>query len=178
MTKREVKQWITVNGAHIPIFDNQNKNEVIKNYINHDEKQKDKQILDNKNQADMRNTNNNYFKKHAEVVKQLSNNKYENGTYDCDNLTVKEFDSGYQVTFCQIGDDYSELEYNTLVGIMNKQSSDGKSYAGKFEGTPEISWHFDNKEAAIKIARQYNQISIWDWGACDEIKTGGTGRRK
>ena len=178
MAKREVKQWITVNGVHIPIFNDQSKNDVIKEYTNYSEKQKDKQITDNKKEAILRNNSNNYFKKHVSVVKKLSDNKYENGTYDCDSLTIKEFNSGYQVTFCQIGDNYSEIEYNTLVDIMNKKSSDGKSYAGKFEDTPEISWHFDNKEEAIKIAKQYNQISIWDWEACDEIKTGGTGRRK
>lgn len=55
MAKREVKEWITVNGVHIPIFDGQSKDAAVKQYMNHDEKQKDTQIKKNKEQANRLN---------------------------------------------------------------------------------------------------------------------------
>jgi hypothetical protein len=56
-------------------------------------------------------------------------------------------------------------------------SSDGKVLAGKFQGTPEISFHVNSKATATRLGRKYNQISVWDWGKGEEIPTGGTGRR-
>ena len=53
---------------------------------------------------------------------------------------------------------------------MLKQSSDGKSYAGKFGGKPEISFHFNDLTTAVKIMEKYNQVSIWDWQFGTEIK--------
>ena len=80
------------------------------------------------------------------------------------------------MTFSQIGDNYSDADYADKVNEFLGVSSDGKVLAGKFEGTPEISFHCNSKATAVRLAKKYNQISIWDWGKCDEIKTGGTGR--
>jgi len=114
---------------------------------------------------------------HREAVSRLMSPNYDNGTYDLETMTPVEYNSGYQVTFSQIGDNYSDSEYADRVNEFLSVSSDGKTLAGKFEDTPEVSFHVDNKGTAIKLAKKYNQISIWDWGNCDEIKTGGTGRR-
>ena len=89
-----------------------------------------------------------------------------------------EYDDGYQVTFCQIGDDYTASVYADRVNEFLGYSSDGRTLAGKFEGTPEISFHVPDRATAIRLARKYNQISIWDWENGDEIRTGGTGRRR
>jgi hypothetical protein len=43
------------------------------------------------------------------------------------------------VTFCQIGDDYSDAEFGGLVEKFTGSSSDGIVSAGKFGGTSEIS---------------------------------------
>lgn len=138
---------------------------------------------------------------HKQVIKELSDSKYTDGTYDIATKKTKDFSNGYQVTFCQIGDNYTDADYQTKVNECLKLSSDGKTYAGKFEGTPEISFHCADKQKAIAYAKANNQISIWDWkqnqlaleyeklyGEDDprtiaawvrcEIKTGGTGRRK
>ena len=113
---------------------------------------------------------------HMSKVTALASASYSDGTYDLDSMTPVEYSRGYQVTFSQIGDRYSAAEYADRVNEFLAVSSDGKTLAGKFEGTPEISFHVSNKRVAVRLAKKYNQISIWDWGNCDEIKTGGTGR--
>lgn len=66
--------------------------------------------------------------------------------------------------------------------MMNKKSSDGRIWTGAFTDNglraPEISWHFNDKDEAIKIAKQFNQVFIWDHKNCLAIITGGTGIRK
>lgn len=114
---------------------------------------------------------------HRQAVSRLSSSAYEDGTYDINTMQQVSYDSGFQVTFSQIGDNYSDSEYAEKVNEFLAVSSDGKTMAGKFEGTPEISFHCSDRDTAVRLAQKYNQISIWDWGACDEIKTGGTGRR-
>ena len=115
---------------------------------------------------------------HRDAVNTLNSPDYADGTYDISTMTPVDYDSGYQVTFSQIGDSYSDAEYADKVNEFLSVSSDGKTFAGKFEGTPEISFHCADRATAVRLAKKYNQISIWDWGACDEIKTGGTGRRQ
>ena len=115
---------------------------------------------------------------HKQAIEKLSKAEYSEGTYDIDTMKQVTYDSGYQVTFCQIGDNYSDSEYAEKVNEFLGVSSDGKTRAGKFEGTPEISFHVDSKDVAIDLGKKYNQISVWDWKAEDEIDTGGTGRRK
>lgn len=116
-------------------------------------------------------------RQHQEAMSRLGSSDYEDGTYDLNTLQQVSYDSGYQVTFSQIGDNYSDAEYADRVNEFLAVSSDGKTLAGKFESTPEISFHCNDRATAERLARKYNQISIWDWGNCDEIKTGGTGRR-
>lgn len=114
---------------------------------------------------------------HRQAMNKLNSSSYDDGTYDINTLQPVSYDSGYQVTFSQIGDNYSDSEYAGKVNEFLSISSDGKTLAGKFEGTAEISFHCNSKQKAISLAKKYNQISIWDWKNCDEIKTGGTGRR-
>lgn len=116
-------------------------------------------------------------RKHMDAIRRLDSPGYEDGTYDLGTMTQVSYDSGYQVTFSQIGDNYSDSEYASRVDEFLSVSSDGRTLAGKFEGTPEVSFHVSDRATAERLARKYNQISIWDWGNCDEIKTGGTGRR-
>ena len=146
------------------------------------------------------------YQHHKDIVQDLADiNKYKDGTYDISTMKTKEFDDGYQVTFWQIGDDYSEREYAELAIMMCNMSSDGKVWAGAFTDggvrAPEISWHFKDRDEAVRIGEQYNQVNVFDWKAyqralvCEKkygsndprtteawnkcfIATGGTGRRK
>ena len=164
----EIERWITVNGQHIPIKSGQSVDDAIK----------DRQMRYSKQEAKERDNTHSHQKAHQNAIKTLSSDKYTDGTYNISTLKPVEFDHGYQFTFCQIGDDYGESEYNALVnGILSKLKNKNV-FAGKFEGSPEISFYTEDKDFAMEIGKRYNQISIWDWGACDEIKTGGTGRKK
>ena len=174
-------QWITVDGQHIPIKAGESKDDAVKRFIANREAQKDKQIENNKKQAEELNADRKTVStqdEHKKAIEELSKDKYEDGTYDVSNFKPVEYESGYQVTFCQIGDNYSAKDYDDRVNEFRSASSDGRVSAGKFESTPEISFHVTSREQAIALAKKYNQISVWDWKNCDEIKTGGTGRRK
>ena len=115
--------------------------------------------------------------RHDRIIKELSRSEYDVGTYDMDTLKPIGYDTGYQVTFCRIGDNYDNNTYYQLCKKFLDVSSDGKVCAGKFEGTPEISFNVKDRDTAIALAKEYDQISIWDWANADEIKTGGKGRR-
>lgn len=115
---------------------------------------------------------------HKAVVAELRKPEYPDySTYDIKTKKIITKPSGYQVTFWQIGDRYSDAEYAEKTNEFLRVSSDGRTYAGKFEGTPEVSFHVRSKKVATTLAKKYNQISVWDWKKQVEIKTGGTGRR-
>lgn len=114
---------------------------------------------------------------HARQISELEKPEYDEGTYDLNTLRMVEYSSGYQVTFCQIGDNYSADEYADRCNEFLSLSSDGVTSAGKFEGTPEVSFNVSSLDEAVRLAKKYNQISIWDWENLREIETGGTGRR-
>ena len=176
-------QWITVNGQHIPLGAGESKEDAIKRAFGKKEDPIDKQqreIAERQAEKDRLNEDRkgkSTQDEHKEAVNELSKDKYEDGTYDISNFKPVEYESGYQVTFCQIGDNYSAKDYDSRVNEFLAKSSDGRTSAGKFEGTPEISFNVSSKAEAIALAQKYNQISIWDWKNCDEIKTGGMGRR-
>lgn len=179
----DVVQWITVNGKHIPLGAGESKEDAIKRAFSKKEDATDRQyrqIAERQAEKDKLNEDKKAVSTqdaHKSAVEELSKDKYEDGTYDISNYKPVEYENGYQVTFCQIGDNYSAKDYDSKVNEFLSVSSDGKVLAGKFEGTPEISFHVSSKSEAIALAQKYNQISVWDWKNCDEIKTGGTGRR-
>ena len=115
---------------------------------------------------------------HEKTIKELSSDKYPDGTYDLESKEPIEYEDGYQATFCQIGDNYTEEEHAKLCEEFLKESTDDKISAGKFGGRPEISFHIKDRETAERLAKKYNQISIWDWKEQKDIKTGGTGERR
>lgn len=115
---------------------------------------------------------------HQDRIKELDSDSYPDGTYDLDTMVRVDYTSGYQVTFCQIGDDYTASEYAEKVNEFLAISTDGIASAGKYGGTPEVSFNFADKETAIAYAKKYNQESIWDWVNFEPIMTGGTGIRK
>lgn len=195
----KVKQWITVNGKHIPIFEGQTKSDVVNRIRNKkesgdktqitesdnstdvqkqiakDQDEKDRQIAQNKVDAKTAKANQSVQNQHKQAIEELNDPKYDDDTYDIVTKKTISFDNGYQVTFCQIGDDYSDDDYERKVNECLKLSSDKKTYAGKFGGTPEISFHCGGKEQALSYGYVNNQVSIWDWENCLTIKCGGTG---
>lgn len=153
--KREIVGWMTRGGKHIPIT---------------------KGGANGKKSLDVPDKYR--YDKVLTSSKKLASDKYEDGTYDVATLKPVTYDKGYQVTYCQIGDKYTDDEHNALIAEFLAKTDDGKVSLGKFEGEPEHSFHFKSKSEAIKYAKKYNQISIWDWENMLPIETGGTGRRK
>lgn len=147
--ERKIAGWFTRGGKRIPIFE-----------------KKPNTVCPPQYQYD----------KIKESRKRLASDKYDDGTYDADTLAPVFYENGYQVSFSQIGDSYTDDEYNALIARFLGFTSDGKASLGKFEGEPELSFHVLSKAEAIKLAKEFNQRSIWDWLNMCEIDTGGTGR--
>ena len=80
---------------------------------------------------------------HRDTVQALSSDAYDVGTYDADTLERVEFSDGYQVTFYQVGACWSDEVYTWLVEFF-QDMGDGRTYLGKFDGTPEISFKIRN----------------------------------
>ena len=118
------------------------------------------------------------LKQHTEKIKKLSGKKYEDGTYDLDTLKPISYNKGYQVTFWQIGDKYTQREYADRVNEFLLASSDGKAAAGKYGGAPEVSFNVKSRREAVRLGKKYNQESIYDWETGDLIFLGGTGRKE
>ena len=166
-----IKGWFTMNGMHIPIMDGQSKAEAAKNYMN-SKHGKQMAKLNSKSKVSSKTTgtkNVQEAKKVKETIKELSSNKYEDGTYDLDTKKSVEFSSGFQATFQQLNDNYSDEEFGALVNKY-KSVGDGKAYGGKFGGEPEVSFHFSSEKDAIQICKKFNQVSYWDWKTMSEVK--------
>ena len=116
---------------------------------------------------------------HYRIVRELDRDEYPDySTYDIADLRIVSYNNGYQVTFWNIGDDYTPREYANRVNEFLQYVPDHITHAGKFDGSAEISFRVPSLRTALRLARKYNQISIWDWAKEEEIVTGGTGRRE
>lgn len=160
-------RWRTVGGRRIFIRDKEGLVSAMKRSGKFTKKQKSDIIDSTKNVG--KGKSEDIAKDVKSKVKEISSDKYEDGTYDINTKKAVEFNDGYQATFQQLGDKYTDKEFGELI---NKYSSmtDGKVYAGKFGGSPEVSFHFKNEKDAIEICEKYNQVSYWDWKTMSEIK--------
>ncbi len=114
---------------------------------------------------------------HKRMVAEVDKPKYPDySTYDISTLQTVSYSDGYQVTFWCKGDNYTPDEYARLVNEFLRYVPDHVTNVGKYDGA-EISFRVPDKRTALRLARKYNQISVWDWKAEEEISTGGTGRR-
>ena len=84
----------------------------------------------------------------------------EDGTYSFRNgkLVKENLKSGYQVSFFR-----PEITDENIQSALKKFGSKlGPAYLGLFEGSPEISYCFKDKDKAMEFAQAFNQYSIWD----------------
>lgn len=94
-------------------------------------------------------------------IKEIDNPKIQDGTYDLVTGKSVDFKDGFCATFQQTGDKYTDKQYGDLIKKY-ANIGDGNVYIGKFMGSPEVSFHFKNRQDAIDICEKYNQISYWD----------------
>lgn len=155
-----IKGWFTMNGIHIPIMEGQSKADAAKKYM---ESKHGKTVAKLATKKSGKSTNNSSEAKKVKAsIKEIKSDKYEDGTYDLETKKSINFSSGFQATFQQLGDKYTDEEFGALVNTY-KTKGDGKAYAGKFGGEPEVSFHFKSEKDAIEICKKYNQVSYWDW---------------
>ena len=143
-TKKE-PDWITVNGVHIPIKPGQNKDDVVKNFL---DKQKDKEPKkdtpkkdDKPKSGDVYNTssyNNNDGK--IEITVDKMNPKFFRS-----DITIEEYEN-YVSIGKDIWNDISDTEKSNIenlkIGLPNKQS---KNASGTFDpNSKTIGLHLDN----------------------------------
>jgi hypothetical protein len=94
-------------------------------------------------------------------IKELNKPNIKDGTYDLDTNKPVEFNGGYNVTFETSRDNFTNAEYyDKIEEVRNK--CDGKVYAGKFGGAPELSFYTKDFDTAVKIMEKYNQQGIYD----------------
>ncbi len=106
-------------------------------------------------------------KKHkikGQKAKLLALKNKPDGTYDLETGEAVSYESGYQVSFQQTGDTYTDAEYDDKVVEMIKRTG-SRAHGGVYAGVPEISFHTDNINEAMRIAVEYNQESVFDWAA-------------
>lgn len=115
---------------------------------------------------------------HMRIVEELERDIYpKDKTYDIASLKPVAYNDGYQVSFWEDGVRYTAEEYADHVNEFLQYSPDYVTNADKGDGRPRISFRVLSKRTAMRLARKYNQVSIWDWDNDEEINTGGTGRR-
>lgn len=96
------------------------------------------------------------------ALTKLNDKSIKDGTYDLDTSEAVDFKGvGYNVSFEQTGDNYTNGEYYDKINEC-RNKCDGKVYGGKFDGTPELSFYTKNIDDAIEVAEKYNQHSVWD----------------
>ena len=76
MAERQIKDWITVNGKHIPLYEGESKEDAVNRAIaKHNEEVKEKQIAKNKEQSDELSGKTSKEQKLAELQKQMDDAK-------------------------------------------------------------------------------------------------------
>lgn len=109
-------------------------------------------------------------KEYRDKLNKISDKSIPDGTYDVDTGKAVDFKGeGYNVSFEQSGVKLTNDEYyDRIEECRNK--CDGKVYAGKFGGDPEISFYTKDKKVALELMEKYNQHSIWDNSIGDIIE--------
>ena len=104
MATKEPEAWITVNGKRVPIFAGESKADAVKNALSKDQDTKEKQINQNKKEADKRNIKdikNKEERQEAQVQKHLGNivwnkaigsdGQAETGKYPVKGIEISKF---------------------------------------------------------------------------------------
>lgn len=101
-------------------------------------------------------------KEYRDKLKKFDDDKMPDGTYNLETGEKVSFNGrGFNVSFEQSSDNYSNAEYYDKIDEC-RNLCDGNIYAGKFGGSPEISFYTTDRKTAEKIAIKYNQHSYYD----------------
>lgn len=99
----------------------------------------------------------NYYK----IKKQFESYGLEDGTYILDSVgTSVTLNGGYQVSFEESNNPLDEQAFNEYA---NEYATYFKPYIGVWDNQVELSFHIKDKDFALAMAKQFNQVAIWDW---------------
>lgn len=171
MVKKEVKDWITVNGKHIPLFEGESKQDAINRVIAKDnEDKKDSDINRNKKEADELNH------------KSVSHKNLDN--FNNDALQKIIHDTGYdtksakkfqQTLWEYLGGDYESFSAGKRsddVKVIDNGLSKMPKYNGDVHRGMYISDYTKSQFANLKVGDTLNMNSISSW-----TKDGGVAER-
>lgn len=92
----------------------------------------------------------------------------EDGTYTMEGKKISH-KTGFQVTFHQIGVEYSAEEYNAIVKKLSTVTR-ATPEVGRFSGfEPHISFCCADRDMAVRICKQYGQLAYWDWSKRESV---------
>lgn len=92
---------------------------------------------------------------------------WSDGTYDLETGKSISYDTGFQVSFQQTSDSYSQEEYNEIVYKL-ADTTESMPHVGVFKKDPEISFHCLDEGKVMKIMKEYNQHSAVAWKRLQE----------
>lgn len=99
----------------------------------------------------------NYYK----IKKQFESYGLGDGTYILDSVgTSVTLNGGYQVSFEESNNPLDEQAFNEYA---NEYATYFKPYIGVWDNQVELSFHIKDKDFALAMAKQFNQVAIWDW---------------
>ena len=99
----------------------------------------------------------NYYK----IKKQFESYGLEDGTYILDSVgTSVMLNGGYQVSFEEANNPLDEQAFNEYA---NEYATYFKPYIGVWDKQVELSFHIKDKDFALAMAKNFNQVAIWDW---------------
>ena len=101
------------------------------------------------------------------IKKQFESYGLEDGTYILDSVgTSVMLSGGYQVSFEESNNPLDEQSFNEYA---NEYATYFKPYIGVWDNQVELSFHIKDKEFAIAMAKNFNQVAIWDWANKEPI---------
>lgn len=108
------------------------------------------------------------------IINRIRNTVAMDGTYNFKGELVS-YENGYQVSFEVVGihtmghiNYMADKAYSKLIEALENELN-SKPNLGVFEGVAEVSFHVNELDKAMAIAKRYNQHSIWSWSEMDII---------
>ena len=108
---------------------------------------------------------------HTRLLGALVRGRYDDdAVYDLQDFSKETYTSGYQVTFIHKGANYTPREYARVVNEFLRYAVDHKANISKFNGYPEVTFRIQGIRDAYRLARKYQQTSIFDWATNEDVK--------
>lgn len=70
---------------------------------------------------------------------------------------------GFQVSFHEIGQEYTESEYQALTEYLQDITGASPEIGVFHGGVPHVSFCVQTEEMAQMICRMFGQVAYWDW---------------